>query len=758
MATSDAHVVSVRPRLGQLLVQAGLIDDRQLAEALDSRQSDAHGRWERLGRTLVRLGFTTEAEVSEMLATQHGLDFVSGDALRPDVAAVQMLSGTIARRYGVLPLEFDDDGTLVVATADPTDIVGRDDVRTATGVKRIRPVIAPWSEIDATVRRTYGFEEQAGDLIGALDEAAADEADLEPVTEADAPMIRLVDGMIHSAIEAGASDIHVEPGVDGATVRYRVDGVLHEAMKIPRGARGQFVARIKLLASMDIAERRLPQDGRARFSSQNQEVDLRVSSLPSLYGETMVLRLLLKGAERLDLDELGLDDGQMARLLGALERPQGLILLTGPTGSGKTSTLYAALGHLADESRNIITLEDPIEYELPGVNQTQIIEGIGRTFARCLRTVLRQDPDIVMVGEIRDRETAELAAQASMTGHLVLSTLHTNDAPSAVVRLRDLGVPPWLITGSLTLVIAQRLVRRICTRCRTDHTPTDREIAQLHLSPRDLELLTFKTGAGCNYCNHSGYRGRIGLFEVLPIDARVRDLLLSGASTSEVHKAARQSGMRSLREEGLARAADGVTSLEELLRVAPHDAEADDGTCPVCAHVVQPEFAVCPWCGTQLGLPTCATCTRTLEHGWRVCPDCGTPIAADPAADGLPVVLVVDDDPSVRATIAAMLDGDFEVVEAEDGQRALESVHRDLPDLLLLDVRLPKIDGYEVTRALRRKQSTMDLPVLLITGDDNRDTELQGLHAGADDYITKPFDPDVLRARMDALLRRSVRS
>ena len=747
-----------RRKLGEMLVQAGLVTQDQVAEALESRRWEAGGRRERLGQAIVRLGFTSEGEVAEMLSMQLGLEFVTGPSLSPDRTASSLLSGALARRYGVLPLATEDDDTLVVAAADPTDVVSRDDVRTATGMKRIRTVVAPWSELEAMIHRTYGFDQQA-ELVGAVEVDDEEDDDLVAVTEADAPMIRLVDGVIAEAVASGASDIHVEPGPDGATVRYRVDGVLRESMTVPRGAQGQFVARLKLLASMDIAERRLPQDGRARFQTQGEEVDLRVSSLPALWGETIVLRLLRKGAERLDLDQIGMDDEQRARLLGAVERPQGLVLITGPTGSGKTSTLYAALGLLADEARNIITLEDPIEYELPGVNQTQILERIGRTFARCLRSVLRQDPDIVMVGEIRDRETAELAAQASMTGHLVLSTLHTNDAPGAVVRLRDLGVPPWLITGSLTMVVAQRLVRRVCPDCAVDHTPTEREAALLHLVAHDLERVTFKTGAGCTSCGNSGYRGRVGLFEVLPVDSAIRDLLLSGASSGEVLRTARRGGMRSLREEGLLRAAEGLTSLEELMRVVPHDdLEAGDGACPVCAHAVQPEFALCPWCGAKLGLPSCSGCGRGLEHGWRVCPDCGTTAEeAEPEPQGAPALLVVDDEASVCSAIKAMLDGEFDVTAVHDGRSALEAIHQRQPDLVLLDVNLPDVDGYEIARAIRGKQSTMDLPVVLITGDDSRETELKGLQAGADDYITKPFDPDRLTARLQAILRRHAR-
>jgi CheY-like chemotaxis protein len=326
-----------------------------------------------------------------------------------------------------------------------------------------------------------------------------------------------------------------------------------------------------------------------------------------------------------------------------------------------------------------------------------------------------------------------------------------------VIRLRDLGVPPWLITGSLTLVVAQRLVRRLCRACSVDHTPTARETSQLHLAPRLVETTTFKTGAGCHLCGGTGYRGRIGLYEVLPVDATIRDLLLSGAPSAEILRAARRGGMQSLLEEGFQRAAEGLTSLEELLRVVPPDIEADAGTCPVCAHAVDPEFRLCPWCGATLGLPSCGGCGRALEHGWRVCPDCGDRLEACERPAEVPSVLVVDDDPGVRAALEAMLADDFAVTSVADGRTALEAIHQRQPDLVLLDVLLPDTDGYEVTRALRSKQATIDLPVVLITGVDDRATELKGLHAGADDYLAKPLDPDTLLARLRALLRRQGR-
>jgi type IV pilus assembly protein PilB len=623
----------MKRRLGEMLVDVGLITRGQLKEALAST-TRPDGARERIGQTLVRLGFVSEQQIAATLSEQLGLDYVGPDALQPDIGIQTRLPAALARRFRMLPLREDADGTLLLACADPTDVIGRDDVRMATGARRVRALVAPATDLMAAIDRVYTSSRRSTELIGEIETTEVPE-EAEVATDDDGPMIRLVDELITEAVERGTSDIHIEPSQRGGVVRFRIDGVLKEMSLVPRGAMLQLIARVKLMGSMDIAERRLPQDGRARFRHGDTEVDLRISSLPSLHGETIVIRLLRKGAERLETTQVGFTEDQLQRFLAAIERPQGLVLITGPTGSGKTSTLYAGLGHLADETCNIITLEDPIEYELEGINQTHILEAIGRTFARCLRTVLRQDPDVVMVGEIRDGETAELALQAAMTGHLVLSTLHTNDAPSAVVRLRDLGVASYLIASSLTMVVAQRLVRQVCKACAVPSTPTERQVAQLHLGPHDLRTTTFVLGSGCNACNQTGYKGRMGIFEVLPVDAAIRELLVSGGSTAAIARAARSAGMVGLREDGLAKAAAGLTTLEELLRVAPGDVDAAGEACPVCAQPIDAEFTHCPWCAYSLALPSCAACSRSVESGWRVCPDCATPVGgpSSPPAD-----------------------------------------------------------------------------------------------------------------------------
>ncbi len=743
---------TIRRRIGELLLDGGVLTQAQLAQALSSAIL-VNGKKERLGHTIVRLGLAAEHDVARALAEQLRLDYFDAPEIPIDERLVALVPATLSERHGLLPLREEPDGTLVIVCTDPTNVVALDDVRLAAGARRIRAIVAPVSVIDIAVRKAYGFDQRAGEIIDAIGGVTDEEpTDLDAFAGAeDAPVIRLAEGIITQAVDSRASDVHVEPGRTETIVRYRTDGVLHFVMSVPRTASPPLISRLKLMAGMDIAERRRPQDGRARFRGKTGEVDLRVSCLPSLHGETVVIRILRKGAERLAVGDVGFTPEQMAQVLPVVERPQGLILLTGPTGAGKTSTLYAFLGHLAGEERNIITVEDPVEYELPGVNQTQVNERIGFTFAKALRTVLRQDPDVVMVGEIRDPETAELALQASLTGHLVFSTLHTNDAPSALVRLRDLGIPSWLIASSLSLVIAQRLARSICERCVVAAAPTERQIAQLHLAPRDVATGRFLAGAGCPACDHTGYRGRTGIFEVLTVDGGVREHVSAQSSESALRTAARLSGMRTLREDGLAKAASGATTLDEVMRVTTTDL-VSAGTCPVCAQTVEDDFSLCPWCGADLRPDSCSGCQRHLELGWQLCPSCGTPAhAASGDDDRLPHLLLVDEDPAVGEAVAAMVAGSYTVTCVDSGRGAFEAVHRERPDAVLLDVALPDIDGYAVTRELRARPVTADLPIVLMSHDPSGGGEVG---EGADDHLTKPFDAAVLLARLDAVRRR----
>lgn len=625
---SSASGLTARRRLGEVLVAGGVITEDDLRTALAHQHAD--GRRRRVGALLVELGLATEDGIATALADQLGLDRVDDDQLTDPVAAARV-PAALAERHHVLPISLHD-GVLTVATADPTNVVALDDIRVAAGVRSMRVVVATASTMQRGLSRAYGFDQQAGELIEAIDgtDEPADESDYDIGAE-DGPVVRLAESILNEAISERVSDVHVEPGPRETVVRYRIDGVLKAVTTIPRGKAGPLGSRLKLIAGMDIAERRRPQDGRVAYRSHGQEVDLRVSSLPSLHGETLVLRLLRKGAERLGLDDLGLTPQQREMALSAVERPQGLVLITGPTGSGKTSTLYSFLAHLTGETTKIITVEDPVEYELPGVHQTPVDRRVDLSFQRALRTVLRQDPDVIMVGEIRDPETAELAVQAAQTGHLVFSTLHTNDAVGAIGRLRDLGVPPYLIASALTMVVAQRLARRVCDACATASSPSAEVLTQLRLSPDDLSDATLVRGAGCERCDDTGYRGRTALFELLPVDTRLRELITGSASEQSLRRAGRMGGLRSLREDGVRKAAAGETTLDELLRVTPTDPDGTADTCPMCAQHVEADFAVCPWCGTGLRPERCPSCARDLDAGWAHCPSCATPIAESAA-------------------------------------------------------------------------------------------------------------------------------
>ena len=731
MATAETS--NRRMRLGEILVSNDIITEAELEDALAAQASGGERR--RLGTTIVELGFCTEQDIADALASQLGLGTVDLAEVAPDAGALARIPRKLADRHHALPLEIDEDGVLVVAMSDPTNVVALDDLKLTAGARSVRPVVAPESELTEALRRAYGTDTSALDMVEGMDEAEviqvdrSEADDLSTGTGVDAqPIIRLANAILTDAVRARASDIHVEPEREHVRVRYRIDGMLRETMRVPKHIGPSLTSRLKIMASLDIAERRRPQDGRAMIRVDGDEVDLRVSTMPTLFGETIVLRLLRKGAEQLRIDELGMAKDAREEFLNAIGRPQGLIVCTGPTGSGKTTTLYAGMTELADPVRNVLTLEDPIEYQLEGVNQTQINPKIGLTFARGLRTVLRQDPDVVMVGEIRDRETAELAMEASFTGHLVLSTLHTNDAPSTIIRLVDLGIERFLIASSLLMVIAQRLVRTVCQHCVQPRQPQERTLRLLGLSREDIQDRELVAGAGCQICDMTGFLGRVGVYEVLPATPRMRELVTEGASESDIAHLAREEGMRTLREDGLAKAFAGITTLEEVVRTTPEEAIDFD------LDTIDPDLVskVSP---------------KTSDDG---APD-PTSKYADPHHG---TVLVVDDDPSIRELVGTLLIDDYVVLEAENAEQAIAMQAKHRPDAIVLDMKLPDRDGIEVTREIRESDGRRYVPILMITGLDDPNLEVEGLLAGVDDFLSKPFDPDVLRARLRAAIRR----
>jgi type IV pilus assembly protein PilB len=551
--------------IGSILVEQGLISTEQLLAAEEEHHT--HGAGRSLGRVLVDRGDVTEKDLVAALATQIGMTFVDLADYDIDPRAATMVGEGTLRKRVVLPIGFED-GKLLLAMSDPANVVAIDDVRTITKMD-VKPVVATKDDlikaIDKYASMGEDMEAMAGDLADGDDDL--DLTDLKAVTE-DAPIVKFVNLLIAQAVADGASDIHIEPGERDLRVRYRIDGVLHEVMRSPRSIQAGVISRLKIMADVDIAERRIPQDGRISITTNNRAIDLRFSTLPTVYGEKVVMRILDKTSVMLKLEDLGFLDHNQRRYAESYNKPYGTILVTGPTGSGKSTTLYATLNVLNSDGVNIITTEDPVEYRLAGISQVQVNNKVGLTFSRALRSILRQDPDIVLVGEMRDRETAQIGIEAALTGHLVLSTLHTNDAPSAVTRLTEMGIEPFLVGSAVDCVLAQRLARKVCSKCTEMFRP-DAEMLKAAGFADDIveDRPEIPRAVGCSACSNTGYRGRLAIHEVMTVTEEIERLTVARASSEEVTRVAIEQGMRPLREDGLAKVLLGRTTIEEIGRV-----------------------------------------------------------------------------------------------------------------------------------------------------------------------------------------------
>jgi len=556
-----------RKRIGDILIESGVITPAQLQDAL-SRQRKTR---ERLGRILVEMKAATERQIAQALADQLGLRLVNVAGVRVDPAAVKLVPEVLARKRRLVPVALDGDA-LVVAVADPLDVYALDDVGIAAR-RSVTPVVAEESEIAAAIERVYGMGAAAQAVLGDLDEEGQGAASAEDGE--DTPAVRLVNMLLSQAMKDRASDVHIEPGEDDVRVRLRIDGVLYVVMTVPKSVHPALVSRVKVLSQMNIAERRLPQDGAFETQLDGKALDIRVATAPTIYGERVALRLLDKARGLLTLEQVGMYGDVRRRYESVMHQPYGIVLVSGPTGSGKTTTLISTLALLNSADRNIITVEDPVEYQLPGVSHIQVNPRSGLTFASGLRSILRHDPDIIMIGEIRDRETSEIAIQASLTGHLVLTTIHTNDAAGALTRLADMGIEPYLIASGVVCVLSQRLVRLLCPHCRQPDQPVPEVMAWLmSLVPEPLPAPQFHRAVGCPQCRHSGYIGRTGIFEVLPITEGIRWHVLARSSASHIAEAARQEGMTDMRADGMLKAMRGVTTVEEVLRITRTDPAA----------------------------------------------------------------------------------------------------------------------------------------------------------------------------------------
>jgi type IV pilus assembly protein PilB len=564
-------------RLGELLTKASLITQDQLKEALRV-QKETGGK---LGETLIKLGFVSEEDITECLSQQFGVPSINLQHFEIDASVIKLIPGDVARKYNILPVN-KTGATITIAMADPTNVFAMDDIKFMTGYN-VEPVVASELGIKAAIDNYYGTTsslelkkvmedlqtQESADLEVLEDDEELDVSALADSAE-EAPVVKLCNLILTDAIKRGASDIHIEPYEKEYRVRFRIDGILYEIMNPPLKLKDAITSRMKILAKLDISEKRLPQDGRIKLKikleDKNKELDFRVSTLPTLFGEKIVMRLLDKDNLRLDMTKLGFEQESLTRFEEAIFKPWGMVLVTGPTGSGKTNTLYSALAKVNSPEVNIMTAEDPVEFNLPGINQVQMKEQIGLNFAATLRSFLRQDPNIILVGEIRDFETAEIAIKAALTGHLVLSTLHTNDAPSTINRLMNMGIEPFLVATATQLIAAQRLTRRICSQCKEPVEMTNQALLNLGYKKEEVGTFTVYKGRGCEKCNNTGYKGRVALIEVMAIDDDIRDLILSGGTAIDIKRKAIENGMLTLRKSGLAKIKEGVTTVEEVVR------------------------------------------------------------------------------------------------------------------------------------------------------------------------------------------------
>jgi type IV pilus assembly protein PilB len=637
----------VRKKIGECLIQAGLITEEDLSTALIEHKRTG----ERLGVVLVRMNLATEKQIAKALAFQLGFPYINLGENPPDPAAVVLIPKEVALKRVCIAVKLEKN-LLTVAMSDPLLFSLVQDLEFQTGY-RIKQVVSTRGDINEAIDAGYpdkalmrttpesrsdlAVREHAGTARGrggpgvelpgetglarrVEDEVFEPVAGLKERSEA-APIIDLVDLVVKSAIKSKASDVHVEPMEKGVLIRHRLDGLLKEVMELPKWVHEGLIARLKIMAGMDIAEKRLPQDGRLRSTAEDgTEVDFRVSSLRTLFGEKIVMRVLDHRKGVPSLEEIGMSASALEEVRAFLRHQHGMILVVGPTGSGKTTTLSSALRAVQSEKTNIITIEDPIEYQIPGVNQTQINEKIKLTFASALRSILRQDPDVILLGEIRDGETAKIAMQAAQTGHLVLSTLHTDNAPSVVTRLMDLGAESYVIASALVGVVAQRLVRRLCVHCRRQYTQPADVLRSLNIAEADAASIPFYKSVGCDQCNHTGYRGRIGIYEVMKITDKLRRLITIKSTEDQLREAAVAGGMITLGEDGLAKVKSGITTPEELLRVVTEVREMRT-LCAGCGAAVGVDFNACPQCGKRVG-GGCPHCGRAMQPGWNFCPYC----------------------------------------------------------------------------------------------------------------------------------------
>lgn len=720
------------------LLEALLKKKLVTSENIEDAKARQIGAKKPLHELLVEMEFLNEENLIQTASEVFKLPVTNLAQERVDESVLKVIPNEKAKQYGVFPLRYEDN-CLVVAMSNPQDIVALDHLGMLVN-RKIKPVLARKSEIASFVEKYYLLDDSVYDLVKSItdesqievikdgEDASKKAHDVSVLIDSDhSPAVKLVNLILADAIRSRASDIHIEPFERFVEVRYRIDGNLRNIMKVPSDLCPYLIVRLKILTELDISETRKTQDGRCSVLINGRKVDLRISVIPTFFGEKMVLRLLDKKEAQIDLDSLGFYEDDLRIIRQAIRKPQGMVLVTGPTGSGKTSTLYAALGHLKNETKNIVTIEDPVEYLIDGISQIQVNPVKNVTFANGLRSILRQDPNIILVGEIRDLETAEIAFRASLTGHLVLSTVHTNNALATIVRLLDIGLESYLIGSSLILIVAQRLVRTICPYCKAEVTsPEQKQELQekfgLFIQKHKIEKLFY--GKGCERCCYTGFLGRTAIGEILKIDERLSDLISRNAPQAEMLKVAQETGLRTLADSGIRKIVDGVTTIEEVESVCDIPEENT---------IVQASTA-----------------------------DLHTQEEANEVTGGLRralnkrfTILIVDDEEDIRRVLRMrLLKEGYDVIEAVNGEQGVQMAYQKKPNLVLMDIMMPVLDGVSATLKIKTHLETASIPVMMLTAKTDSASEIESLDAGADDYICKPFDPEKLLARIRMLLKR----
>ncbi len=723
-------------RLGECLIKAGIIDADTLNKALKSQKSSK----KKLGQILVDMGAADDVAIAKALAVQLKIPYGRINKVDIPKDIISLVPAELAENHLLIPLK-KNGNRLLVAMVNPLDLYALEDLRFFTQLPIDRAVV-PSGDILTAISKHYpkqglekdlGFNHGVKDDIEVIRKKDKSETPIKELLDLSdlPPIVRFVNSVLSDAIKLSASDIHLEPQEKTLVVRYRVDGIMKEIMRADRNIHAAVISRIKIMSEMDIAIKRKPQDGKAQVKHDGKIFDLRVSSLPTSYGEKITIRILNPATAKLNPEDLGFSEKDLKDLTQAIHTPQGIILVTGPTGSGKSSTLYACLNNLNSSEVNIVTVEDPVEFDVAGINQVKINPAAGITFAAGLRSILRQDPDIVMVGEIRDAETALTAFQAAQTGHLVLSTLHTNDAPSALLRLMDLGIDPFLISSALIAIIGQRLVRKICTGCKTPEALLPEQMADLRPYIGDKKEVHFWKGAGCEACQYSGYSGRMGLFEVLMVTPALKSIISTSLSGEMLKQKAKEEGFQVMSVDGIHKAMQGLTTIEEVFRVAPPEVVAGSPQILIREPSVQEEAQ-----SEEVPLFSDSPPAITIVSPTKI--------------------LVVDDNAVVLKLLSHLLTSeDYLVVTAKNGMEALKLASAERPNLIVTDYMMPEMDGVALIKKLKSQMSTRFIPIIMLTAKSEEDSEVEGLDAGADDYLTKPVARKRFLARVSRLLNRS---